>query len=85
MDTPANNDNREGEEEVAVVVETSVGATVFGRPMWPHALYDFVHAVNRDVWVRERLGVANYKTVGVPEGSSAAAFVRDVLAGIKDS
>lgn len=83
MDTPANDNNREGEEEVAGTGVTAVGATVFGHPVWPRALYDFVRVVDRDGWVCERLGVADFEIVGMPEGSTAAMFVGDVLVGVE--
>ncbi len=61
---------------------TAVGAIMFSQPVWPHALYDFVRALDHDGWFRERLAVADFKIVGMPEGSTAAAFVWDVLAGV---
>lgn len=78
-------DDREGEEDVAVAGVTAVGASVLGRPVWPRAYHDFVRAVDREVWVRERLGEADFETIGVPEGSSAMAFVGDVLARVENS
>ena len=59
----------------------AVGASVFGRPVWPQAYNVFVHAANRAMWVRERLAEVDYDPVGVPEGGPASRFVRDVMAG----
>ena len=81
-DMNAQADDREGEDDVAVEGATAVGASVFGRPVWPHAYHDNVCVVNHEVWVRERLVEAKFETIGVPEGSPASAFVRDVLAHV---
>ena len=77
--------NHEGEDDVVVERVTAVGASVFGRPVWPRAYHDFVRAVDREVWVRERLVEADFKTIGVAEGSPALAFVRDVVARVENS
>ena len=78
-------DDREGEDDVAVEGVTAVGASVFGRPVWPGAYHDFVHAVDREVWVWGRLVEANFKRMDMPKGSLASAFVRDMVARIENS
>ena len=59
----------------------AVGASVFGRPVWPQAYNAFIQAADRATWVRERLAEVDYDPVGVPEGGPAARFIRDVMAG----
>ena len=59
----------------------AVGASVFGRPVWPQVYNAFIQAADRATWVRERLAEVDYDPVGVPEGGPAARFVRDVMAG----
>ena len=81
-DMNAQFDDHEGEDDVTVEGMTAVGASVFGHPMWPHAYYDFVCAVDHEVWIQERLVQADFKTIGVSEGSPAMAFVRDMLARV---
>ena len=53
----------------------AVGASVFGRPVWPQAYNEFIQAANRAMWVRERLAEVDYDPVGVPEGGPASRFV----------
>ena len=60
---------------------TVVGASVFGRPVWPLAYNEFIQAADWATWVRERLAEADYDPVGVPEGGPALRFIRDVMAG----
>lgn len=43
---------------------TDVRASLFGRPMWPQVYNDFVRAVDRAAWVRERLALADFDPVG---------------------
>ena len=75
----------EGEDDVEVEHVTTVGARVFGCPVWPQAYNDFVHTVDRVAWVCNRLAQVDYDPIDVPEGSSASNFVRHVSAGKKDS
>ena len=62
-----------------------MGASVFGRPIWPQAYNEFIQAADRATWVRERLAEVDYDPVGVPEGGPASRFVRDVMAGNEES
>ena len=63
---------------------TAVGASVFGRPVWPSAFHDFVHAIDREAWVRERLTRVDFELVGVSEGGPSV-FVRDVMSRVNSS
>ena len=54
---------------------TAVGASVFGRPVWPQAYTEFMHAVDCATWVRDWLAEVDYDQVGVPEGGPALKFV----------
>ena len=64
-------DDCEGEDDVAVEGMTAVGASLFGRSVWPCAYHVFVCAVDHEVRVWERLDQANFKTIGMSEGSPA--------------
>ncbi len=59
----------------------AVGASVFGRPVWPQAYNKFIQAADWAPWVRERLAEVDYDPIGVPEGGPASRFVRDVMTG----
>ena len=72
------------EENGEVGCITAVGASVFGRPVWPSAFHDFVHAIDREAWVRERLTQVDFKLVGVLEGGPSV-FLRDVIMSRVDS
>ena len=63
---------------------TAVGASVFGRPVWPRAFHDFVHAVDCEVWVCERLTWVDFELVGVSEGGPLV-FLRDVMSRVDSS
>ena len=63
---------------------TAVGASVFGRPVWPSAFHDFVYAIDRGVWVRERLVQVDFELVGVSEGGPSV-FLRDVMSRVDSS
>ena len=63
---------------------TAVGASMFGRPVWPSAYHDFVHAMDRVAWVRDRLMRADFELVAVPEGG-AFRFLRDVMMRVEGS
>ena len=39
------------EDDGGVGCITAVGASVFGRPVWPSAYHDFVHAIDRKACV----------------------------------
>ena len=74
-----------GEDGVDVGCMTAVGASVFGRPVWPQAYNAFIQAADRATWVRERLAEVDYDPVGVPEGGPTSRFVRDMMAGDEES
>ena len=63
---------------------TAVGASVFGRPVWPSAYHDFVHAIDRVAWVRDRLMRADFELVAVPE-DGAYMFLREVMTRVESS
>ena len=63
---------------------TAVGASVFGRPVWPSGFHDFVHATDRGAWVRERLTRVDFELVGVLEGGPSV-FLRDVMSRVDSS
>ena len=63
---------------------TAVGASVFGRPVWPRAFHDFVHAIDRAAWVCERLTRVDFELVGVSEGGPSV-FLRDVMLRVDSS
>ncbi len=56
-------------EDVPVAGVTAVGASVLGRPVWPQAYHDFVRAVDREVWVWERLGEATSRLLACRRGA----------------
>ena len=70
--------NQDGDSMECVA---ALGASVFGRPVWPQAYNEFIQAADRATWVHERLAEVNYDPVGVPEGGPALRFVRDVMVG----
>ncbi len=53
----------------------AVGASVFGRPVWPQVYNEFIQAADRATWVQERLAEVDYNPVGVPEGGPASRFI----------
>ena len=63
-------DKASEEDNGEVGCVTAVGASVFGRPVWPSAFHDFVHAMDRREWVRERMTWVNFDLVGVSEGGA---------------
>ena len=63
---------------------TAVGASVFGRPVLPSAYHDFVHAIDRVAWVRDRLMRADFELVAVPE-DGAYMFLREVMTRVESS
>ena len=73
-----------GEDGGEVGCITAVGASVFGRPVWPGAFHDFVHAMDREAWVRERLQRVDFELVGVSEGGPLM-FIRDVMSRVDSS
>ncbi len=52
--------------------DTAVGASMFGRPVWPQAYTEFIHAADHATWVRDWLAEVDYNLVSVPEGGPAS-------------
>ncbi len=77
-------DDASEEDNGEVGCITAVGASVFGRPVWPSAFHDFVHAIDREAWVRERLTRVDFELVGVSEGGPSV-FLRDVMSRVDSS
>ena len=77
-------DEASEEDNGEVGCVTAVGASVFGRPVWPSAFHDFVHAIDRGAWVRERLARVDFELVGVSEGGPSV-FLRDVMSCVDSS
>lgn len=59
---------------------TTVGVSVFDCPLWLHALYKFVKAVDRLAWVRGRLSMVDYVLSGVAKGSPTELFINYLVA-----
>lgn len=59
---------------------TAAKASVFGRPVWPCLLHEFVGAEDQAEWVRERLRWVDYVPNDVLVGSAGRRFLDDVLA-----
>ena len=52
--------------------------------MWPSAFHDFVHAIDCEAWVHERLTRVDFELVGVLEGGPSV-FLRDVMSRVDSS
>ena len=75
-------DEASEEDNGEVGCVTAVGASVFGRPVWPSAFHDFVHAIDRREWVRERMTRVDFDLVGVSE-EGPSVFLRDVMSRVE--